>query len=328
MNLERMKQVKKAMVTDGGAPSAEELAEINQFTRRELTADEVYVFSVVLCDNEIDRDFERFTIPSLQKLRELFVGKTGVFDHSMKGKDQTARVFSVTAEQDANRILQTGEPYTSLKARAYMPRTEKNRDLIEEIEAGIKKEVSVGCAVGKISCSVCGADWKGGGCAHVKGKVYDGNLCHGILEEPTDAYEWSFVAVPAQRCAGVVKSYRAKGGDGENMSEFTEKIRKHGVTSQQDREKLCAYIQNLEKQALAGEIYRQSLEKDVIKLSAFALPKLDGQMFESMVKKLETEELACLKKAMEEGRAQFLSPVVQLGSGKTKQTEDHSEFKI
>ena len=42
------------------APSNEELAKINNYTRRSFTADEVYAFSVVLCDNEVDRDFERF----------------------------------------------------------------------------------------------------------------------------------------------------------------------------------------------------------------------------------------------------------------------------
>ena len=41
-------------------------------------------------------------------------------------------------------------------AWAYMLRTEKNADLIAEIEGGIKKEVSVGCSVGRRVCSVCG----------------------------------------------------------------------------------------------------------------------------------------------------------------------------
>ena len=40
----------------------EELALINKYTRRQLSKDEVYVFSVVLCDNDIDRDGERFTV--------------------------------------------------------------------------------------------------------------------------------------------------------------------------------------------------------------------------------------------------------------------------
>lgn len=38
----------------------EELAYINQFTKSPLTAEEVYFFPVRLCDNEVDRDFERF----------------------------------------------------------------------------------------------------------------------------------------------------------------------------------------------------------------------------------------------------------------------------
>ena len=37
----------------------EELDQINRFSKAELTADQVYTFSVRLCDNEVDRDFER-----------------------------------------------------------------------------------------------------------------------------------------------------------------------------------------------------------------------------------------------------------------------------
>ena len=32
------------------------LDKINRFTRRKLGEDEVYVFDIVLCDNDIDRD--------------------------------------------------------------------------------------------------------------------------------------------------------------------------------------------------------------------------------------------------------------------------------
>ncbi len=44
------------------------LDKINRFTRRKLTEDEVYVFSVILCDNDIDRDCERFSDGALQSL--------------------------------------------------------------------------------------------------------------------------------------------------------------------------------------------------------------------------------------------------------------------
>lgn len=66
----------------GIAVTAEELARINRFAKKELRAEEVYTFAVKLCDNEVDRDFERFDRAALEKLSELFVGRTGIFDHS------------------------------------------------------------------------------------------------------------------------------------------------------------------------------------------------------------------------------------------------------
>ena len=51
--------------------SAELLEQLNRFTRREHTEDEVYIFSVILCDNETDRDGERFSLKALEKMREL-----------------------------------------------------------------------------------------------------------------------------------------------------------------------------------------------------------------------------------------------------------------
>ena len=40
-----------------GAPTPQELELINNYTVKPLSADEVYTFGIVLCDNEIDRDF-------------------------------------------------------------------------------------------------------------------------------------------------------------------------------------------------------------------------------------------------------------------------------
>ena len=59
----------------------EELDQINRFSKAELTADQVYTFSVRLCDNEVDRGFERFGTEDLERLGELFLGKSGIFDH-------------------------------------------------------------------------------------------------------------------------------------------------------------------------------------------------------------------------------------------------------
>lgn len=182
------------------------LEKLNRFTRRELSADEVYIFPVTLCDNEIDRDNERFSRAALDTLAEKFIGVTGIFDHDPKGENQTARLFAAeVVEEDRENSI--GEKYAYLKGYAYMVRTASNADLIREIDGGIKKEISVSCAAERQVCSVCGADRRVKACRHVKGRMYDGKRCFFTLEDVSDAYEWSFVAVPAQVRAGVTKKF-------------------------------------------------------------------------------------------------------------------------
>ena len=178
--------------------SGEELEKINGYAREPLTEDKVFVFRVALCDNDIDRDGEKFSSGALEKLVELFKGRTGIFDHDPKSSKQTARIFDTWVETLPEKTTTDGEVYRRLMAKAYMVRTASNGDLISEIQGGIKKEVSVSCTMGKKFCSVCGADMYKGGCDHEKGGEYGGKLCYYILDEPLDAYEWSFVAVPAQ----------------------------------------------------------------------------------------------------------------------------------
>ena len=187
------------------------LAQLNQFTRRVHQEDEVFLFDVHLCDNEIDRDGERFSLEALEELKTLFVGRTGIFDHNPKGENQTARIFATELVQEPERRTAAGEPYTYLKGNAYIVRTDANRDLIREIDGGIKKEVSISCTAASCTCSVCGADCRKSPCVHQVGLTYGGILCHHVLSNITDAYEWSFVAVPAQREAGVTKQFGTDG---------------------------------------------------------------------------------------------------------------------
>ena len=193
-----------------GLPVTEEdLALINELAKAELTAEQVYVFTLRLCDNEVDRDFERFDNEALERLGELFVGKSGIFDHQWSARGQTARLYRTEVVREPALRTKAGDGCRWLKGWAYLLRTEKNADFIAEIEGGIKKEVSVGCSMGRSVCSVCGAE--DGSCRHVRGQVYGGKLCYFELREPRDAYEWSFVAVPAQRGAGVLKRFRQAG---------------------------------------------------------------------------------------------------------------------
>ncbi len=211
--------------TKGFELTDEVMEKIGRFSRKPLSKDKVYAFPVTLCDNEIDRDGERFSVGSIEKLASLFVGRTGIFDHDPKGRNQTARIFDCKVETDESRLTSYGEKYVSLTAYAYMVRTQANEALIEEIDAGIKKEVSISCSVAKKTCSVCGRDIYKDPCSHIKGRSYSGVKCYVTLEEPTDAYEWSFVAVPAQVNAGVKKTF---GGEPEQKAAtdaYLEKIK-------------------------------------------------------------------------------------------------------
>ena len=165
--------------SQGGQPiqvTEEDLALINQMTRRELKAEEVYTFSVRLCDNEVDRDWERFSTETLEELAGMFVGKSGIFDHQWSAKGQAARIYKTEIVYEPEKTTKAGDAYCWMKGYAYMVPTEQNRNLIAEIEGGIKKEVSVGCAVKRAVCSLCGMDQHEGGCGHQKGQVYDGQL--------------------------------------------------------------------------------------------------------------------------------------------------------
>ena len=68
---------KAAQAASSGAPTAVQLEAINNLAKAHLTAEQVYVFSLRLCDDQVDRDFERFDSAALPGLAKLFIGKTG-----------------------------------------------------------------------------------------------------------------------------------------------------------------------------------------------------------------------------------------------------------
>ena len=307
------------VASDAGSATAEELELINTYTRRTLTAEEVYVFTVVLCDNDVDRDGERFTVESLFALEKLFVGKTGIFDHNPSAKNQTARIISFKVENVASRTTATGDEYFCLKARAYLPRTEGNSELIAALDSGIVKEVSVGCAVGKILCSVCGEDI--GMCPHRKGETYGGKLCCGELTEPYDAYEWSFVAVPAQKNAGVTKTAYGKEIDMEGIMKKLSRGQS-ATFSDRDCKKLLEYIDSLKQSAKDGVYYRDSLTSEVLRLSAAVQPGISRETMESVTKGMTVAQLKEFKTAFEKQRAELIPVAPQLYTEKKSTKSD------
>lgn len=240
----------------------EELLLINKYSLTELKAEDIFAFNVVLCDNEIDRDSECFDMASLKTLAQLYIGKTGILNHEMKAENQIARIYSAEVEVIETQKNSAGESYARLKAKAYMLKNEKNMPLIDEICAGIKKELSINCTVDKIVCSVCGKDVRKGRCEHKKGKN-----CYHILKDPTDAYEWSFVAVPAQKNAGIVKKFNNSVAD-----------------------------TNDEKLVEIAEKYKSFLKQEIVKLSNVISPEISIKSVENICSSLDIDALEILRK--------------------------------
>lgn len=193
-----MKQARlmKAALDEG------QLALINAQALRPLTEAEVFSFKLAACNNQVDRDLERFTENTLAELAGLFVGRPVLLDHNWSAESQTARVYAAAVEE-----MPGVEGGQQLVLSCYMPRLQSNGDTIAAIESGLLRECSVGVAVSGAVCSICGADRTTTWCEHHKGAEYDGKLCYIELTGARDAYEVSLLPVPAQPAAGVVKRY-------------------------------------------------------------------------------------------------------------------------
>lgn len=293
---------KETHAQGSGVPTAEQLAAINAQAKANLTAEQVYVFSLRLCDDQVDRDGERFDTAALPELARLFVGKTGIADHCWSSEGQVARIFETQVVKE--------DRCSYIKAWAYIRRGGKADETIADIEAGIKKEVSVGCAMGRSVCSICGSDY--GSCGHHKGESYDGQVCCAILKEPMDAYEFSFVAVPAQREAGVLK---AMGSGRMSLKELAEA---GGAQAE---------YRALFKEAELGRIYAKELENAVVRLCLVLGLGVEEPVLRAMAAKASPEDLRRLKTALEAQSVRKMPLKTQLPGG-TKQEPVESGFLI
>ncbi len=314
-------------VEKSAAAPVSDMEKINAFTKSELSPEQVYTFTVVLCDNEIDRDFECFSDSALEELAKLFIGKTGIFDHSMKAENQKSRIYDAWTEKPQGRLTADGRELVLLKAKAYMLRNQENTPLIEEIEAGIKKEVSVSCSMERAVCSVCGANKRREGCSHIGGRQYDGSTAYTVLDGARDAYEFSFVAVPAQKGAGVTKGYLI---DKElTDTEIIEKLMKgeDAVTLSKEQVRLVSKeLERLGEEAELGREYKKALCSEVISLCSGSFPEMDIKAFANVAQVMTTSELKAFKKAFSSRKKPEMS-TPQLTKDK-KNIGSNSQFKI
>ena len=121
------------------------------------------------------------------------------------------------------------------------------------------------------------------------------------FERAHGAYEFSFVAVPAQRDAGVLK------GMGTNQRSLKELACAFGAQKE---------YAALMKEAQLGRKYRQELEENVVKLCLSLELGAEREVLMGIVSKAAAEDLLALREALK-GRMEEMYPVhCQLASAK------------
>ncbi len=140
----------------------------------------------MLCDNEVDRDYECFTRGALEKLAVLFEGKTGLLDHERTSRGQSARIYAAQVKDFFRKSGPRGEPYA--QHGAGVRAAEKCGDgglYRSRSRAASAREVSVGA---RSQAHVLGLR-RGGLRAPAQAALRRGAL-RAHSRQPTDAYEF------------------------------------------------------------------------------------------------------------------------------------------
>lgn len=127
-------------------------------------------FVVKLCDNNIDESFERFTYASLCELEKLVIDKNITLPDG-----STAEIYKASVERAYDKRTIIGDLFYELKCWA--------KTTSDYGHTGDK--VHIGCSVAHNACSICGKEH----CDHQHGRIYDGQLCYGILTGIENIYD-------------------------------------------------------------------------------------------------------------------------------------------
>ena len=149
------------------------------------------------------------------------------------------------------------------------------------------------------------------------GRTYNGKLCWFLLEEPADAYEWSFVAVPAQREAGVTKGFAEEEEGLRTLAEL-RKCRGGLRLSPGDVAALQNELAGLEALAACGQRQQDRLVQQVIRTAAVLQPGLKAEIIRKSLAALTPEELETVADNCR--RAMGQEPAPQLAAAPKKET--------
>jgi len=199
-------------VSEYGVPTAGQLDKINALAKRTLSKDEVFVFPTKMIGDALIP--ERYT--KLDKsLLEVFRNdaRTGVafmLDHAWAGT-QKALVYGRTFDAVLRKSNEVEGEKWGLYGDIYIVRG-KEKDgistdaIIDDIEDGTLFDVSIGFGYSTQICSICGNEYFGGECSHLRGREYDGQLCYVTAKPPGYLMELSAVFDGAYPTAGMLSA--------------------------------------------------------------------------------------------------------------------------
>jgi hypothetical protein len=230
MTVESRKQfaIRAAKAAGNGAPDDAQLALVNGYTLTDHTAEQIYVRTIALAHNGIDRDREVIDEALLEQLAATLPGK-GLFIKHPTGWDGDSgpgvgrffatNVLSLSHDEARAMLREPGLQFPSgsaqarvLEASFYLVRDAAPDGLVANIDAGIVSDASIGFR-------------------HSDSQpIYDGDQqIARRLMAPGEAFEASLVWLGAQPGARIHKSAKPQGDD---MTETVSKAVHDELTAQ------------------------------------------------------------------------------------------------
>jgi hypothetical protein len=201
MEMEPFVFCQRGAVAGRAADTAEEsgncMTAVNRFALRPLSEEEVAVFTLDLCNNQVDRHYSRFPEEELERVNALTPGRPLMERHDLAGTLPRGTFFRSRLHRENDRV--------SVRPDVYVLRSGANRDFILNIEGGVYRETSIGFSFRRPECSICGRDLRA--CTHVPGRSYGGKVCHFIMRGVIDVIEGSVVPAGSQGTRFVARQH-------------------------------------------------------------------------------------------------------------------------
>lgn len=166
------------------------LALIQSLAEREVSADEVAVRGMLLCNSQRDYYYSRFSRRALDEVAEMLPGAPVMVGHDYS-RVPIGRFFDARVVRIEDPSLPKRDQFW-VEGLYYAPRDDEGDAFIRRVDLGVWKEVSIGFRLSRAPCSVCHRPiWS---CEHIPGDIYPkAGICEWGMEGITAVLEGSQV---------------------------------------------------------------------------------------------------------------------------------------